>query len=337
MTFDDLLGNAIEEHEGFPGHPGSTHPRDESGYRTAPPELRVFVGPDQPSAVIDAAERAGALVVPAHDARIVIWTAGAVDELRSVLHPQVSWVQLPAAGVEAWLASGLIDATRLWTSASGAYAGPVAEHAVALILAAAKSLPQAARRNEWEEYSVGLVAGATVGVVGGGSIGIEIFRLLEVFNLRRIGLTRSGRKIPGADLSFPPAGLDRLLEESTYVVLAAPLTAETAGMIGERQLEQIGSDGWLINVARGGLVDTEALVSALDAGGIGGACLDVTEPEPLPAGHPLWQFDNVVITPHVANPWITRHDLYARRVAENLDRFRDGRDLLGVVDLRRGY
>jgi phosphoglycerate dehydrogenase-like enzyme len=298
---------------------------------------QVFVGRDRPALLLAAVERAGGSLASAADANVVIWTEGGADELRSVLHPGIEWVQLALAGVEGWLDSGLVDDTRVWTSARGLYSARVAEHVVALILAAAKGLITAARHETWSHREVDLLAGATVGVVGAGGIGAETFRRLEPFGVRRIGLTRTGASVPGADLSVGPEGLEALLRESDYVVLAAPLTPETENLIGASELSLIGPRGWLVNVARGRLVDARALLDAVRKGIILGACLDVTDPEPLPDGHPLWRCDNVLITPHVANPWSRHHELLARRVAENLDRFQGGRDLLGVVDPARGY
>jgi phosphoglycerate dehydrogenase-like enzyme len=298
---------------------------------------RVFVGPNRPTSLRAAVELAGGSLVPAADANIVIWTSGEADELHSVLHSGVEWVQLASAGVEEWIDSGLIDGTRVWTSARGLYSARVAEHVVALILAAAKGLIGAARRQTWSNHEVDLLQGATVGIVGAGGIGAETFRRVEPFGVRRIGLTHSGASVSGADLWVGPDGLDLLLGESDYVVLAAPLTRETEHLIAAHELALLGPRGWLINVARGRLVDTNALVEALRVGVIGGACLDVTDPEPLPNGHPLWHCENVLITPHAANPWSRHDDLLAVRVAENVERFRSGRDLLGAVDSARGY
>ena len=118
--------------------------------------------------------------------------------------------------------------------------------------------------------------------------------------MRVLALTRAGRDVPGAERSFGPDGLDALLEQSDYVVLCAPLTPDTHGLIGARELDLIGPEGVLLNVGRGQLVDTAALVEALRAGRLGGACLDVIDPEPLPDGHPLWSEPRVLITPHVA-------------------------------------
>jgi phosphoglycerate dehydrogenase-like enzyme len=131
--------------------------------------------------------------------------------------------------------------------------------------------------------------------------------------------------------------LDELLEASDYVVLCTPLTVETHGFIGARELDRIGSSGVLVNVGRGGLVDTDALVAALRSGRLGTACLDVTEPEPLPDGHPLWSEPRALITPHVANTRVQLDAALVRRVEQNVGRFIAGEPLLGVIDPVAGY
>jgi phosphoglycerate dehydrogenase-like enzyme len=254
-----------------------------------------------------------------------------------VLHPSIEWVQLESAGVDRWLEDGLVDRERRWTAVHAVYAPDVAEHAVAFLLAAARRLPQAARRSEWRSLDAEPLAGRTVGLVGAGAIGRETIARLRPFGVRVLALTRSGRAVEGAERSFGSEGLDELLRASDHVVLALPLTPQTRRLIGERELELIGPSGWLVNVGRGPLVDTDALVRALAGRRIGGACLDVTDPEPLPAGHPLWRFDNVLVTPHVANPPGTIYEPLARLVEENVRRFAAGRELLGEIDPERGY
>ena len=155
--------------------------------------------------------------------------------------------------------------------------------------------------------------------------------------MKVIALTRSGAAVPGAERSLGPDGLDELLSASDYVVLCAPLTPETEGLIGARELDLIGPGGVLVNVGRGGLVDTGALVEALGAGRLRGAMLDVTEPEPLPDGHPLWSEPRALITPHVANTRAQLDAALARRVEENVARFRAGEELLGAIDPAAGY
>jgi phosphoglycerate dehydrogenase-like enzyme len=302
-------------------------------------EARVWLGPDHPRELADAIERAGGELVSVEDANVIVWTSEAdrPEAIRDYLHAGIAWVQLEPAGIDDWIEKGLLDRERTWTAAQGVYAADVAEHAVALILAAARRLGEAARRRDWRRLEGDRVAGKTVGIVGAGGIGRETIRRIRPFGVRILAMTRSGRPVPDADRSLAAEGLDDILAESDYVVLAVPLTAETRRLVGRRELALMGPDAWLINVGRGPLVDTEALVAALADGGIGGACLDVTEPEPLPDGHPLWDFDTVLVTPHVANPWRERFGPLAERVAENVTRFRENRPLVGVVDLERAY
>jgi phosphoglycerate dehydrogenase-like enzyme len=300
---------------------------------------RLWIGPEPNKTIAAAVERAGGLVV-AHpeDADAVVWLSySRASEVRDVLHDGVRWVQLPAAGIDRWVTEGLLDENRVWTGAQGAYADDVAEHVLAFLLAAARRLPQAANRRSWIREAGRRFEGATVGLVGAGGIGEAVIRRLAPFGVRVLALTRSGRKVPGAERSLGFEALDELLRESDYVVLAAPLTEQTRGLIGARELELIGPDGWLVNVARGPILQTDALVAALRGGRVGGACLDVTDPEPLPDGHSLWDFDNVVITPHVANPPDLEIDLLAARVEENVRCFAEGRTLAGRIDPRRGY
>jgi phosphoglycerate dehydrogenase-like enzyme len=299
-------------------------------------EARVWVWPE--SGLLEAAVRSGGgSVVPLEQANAIVCTGDDVELLRRSILPDVRWVQLGAAGIELWLDAGLMQPNVIWTAAKGVYARPIAEHILALILAAARDLPKRARARTWGTAGGRLVAGATVGVVGAGGIGTELISLLAPLGLRAIALTRNGRSVPGADISVGPEELGSLLARSDYVVLTTALTAETKGMMSAERLACMRRDAWLVNVARGELVHTSALVSALRAGTIGGAALDVTDPEPLPAGHPLWTLPNVVITPHVASTWAMGAEFLAQRVEENVRRFSLGQDLLGRVDLVLGY
>lgn len=303
----------------------------------------VWIGPERPGALIEAVRRGGGTVVGPAEAEAVIWssrdhsTVEGVESLRDLLTPHVRWVQLDAAGIERWVTAGLVDGERTWTRASDAFAAAVAEHAVAFVLAAARRFPQSARQTTWTGLGGDRLAGRTVGIVGAGAIGRETLARLAPFGVRTLALTRSRRPVEGADESLAAAELNRLLEASDFVVLCAPLTPETTGVVGRRELDLIGPDGWILNVGRGGLVRTEDLVEALRDGAIAGACLDVTEPEPLPDGHPLWSFENVLVTPHVANTWAMLDESYAELVAENVARFAAGRPLLCVVEPELGY
>jgi phosphoglycerate dehydrogenase-like enzyme len=306
---------------------------------------RVWLSPEAPAAIAAAVRRAGGEIVPANEANVVLWYGyehlrpEQVPLARSLLRDSVTWVQLDSAGIEPWFEHGLVDRARVWTSAAGAYAVAVAEYIVALLLAAAKRLPECARATTWlkPELEGVALAGSTIGIVGAGAIGRETIRRLEPFDVHVIASTRSGAEVPGADRSFGPDGLDALLERSDYVVLCAPLTPDTTGLIGEPELALLGPAGVLVNVGRGALVDTEALVAALRDSRLRGALLDVTDPEPLPDGHPLWTEPRALITPHVANTRAQLDEALARRVEQNVARFRAGEPLIGVVDPSAGY
>ena len=299
-------------------------------------EARVWVWPR--SEVLESAVRSGGgSVVPLAQANAIVCTGDDIELLRRSILPDVRWVQLGAAGIEMWFDAGLMTRAVVWTAAKGVYARPIAEHALALILASARGLPERARARTWGTPGGRLVEGTTVGVVGAGGIGTELIGLLSPLAVRTIALTRDARTVPNADINVGPRELHSLLAQSDFVVLAAALTGETAGMISAESLAQMRPDAWLINVARGGLVDTDALVAAIKAGLIGGAALDVTDPEPLPDDHVLWALPNVLITPHVACTPAIGARFLARRVEENVRRFGHGDELLGVVDQSLGY
>jgi phosphoglycerate dehydrogenase-like enzyme len=161
--------------------------------------------------------------------------------------------------------------------------------------------------------------------------------MLVPFEVRVVAVNRSGREVPGAERTVTIDHLPEVLRDADYVVLAASTTDETKGMFDAAMLARMKSDAWLINVARGALVDTDALVDALDEGVIGGAALDVTAPEPLPDGHPLWSLDNALITPHVANTWVMGLPALRGLVTRNVARFAAGVELEGLVDPALGY
>jgi phosphoglycerate dehydrogenase-like enzyme len=301
--------------------------------------LRVFIGPKFSDDVL-AAVRAGGgePVSDAAQADAVVWLDHDPSALRPLLHDGIAWVQLPWAGVERWVTAGAIDEARVWTCASEAYGEAVAEHVVGLMLAGRRRLHAAARATSWDAANGGQpLFGATMVVVGTGSIGKSIVRLLEPWGMTIVGVSRSGRPVDGFARVVPVGELLDVLPGADVVVIAAPSTPDTAGLIGAAELEAMVSDAWLINVARGPLVDTGALVEALAAGSIAGAALDVTDPEPLPDGHPLWTEPRALITPHRANfgpaADAELHELFTRQIRRRIA----GEELSGVVDPARGY
>ena len=310
-----------------------------------PGKVSVWLGPVQPDNVKEAVSKAGQLVAVAASANVIVWCAHDhdVSRMASLLHPGIEWVQLDSAGVDHWFEAGLIDGGRVWTCAKGQYGPAVAEHAVGLILAGCRRFKQLACARSWAPVHGEALQGKTVGIVGAGGVGRELIRRLAPFGVRIVALTEPGGPVEGADESLGPDELDALLRQSDIVVVAAPLTEKTRGLLGPREFDLIGPHGWVVNVSRGGLVQTEELVAALEAGRLGGACLDVTDPEPLPPGHALWDMPNVLITSHSANAVETpsdrdsRLEAYAQLVELNIGRFAEGQELLGVIDQRGGY
>jgi phosphoglycerate dehydrogenase-like enzyme len=302
---------------------------------------RVAVGPAPADWAAEAIRRGGGEPVTLdQEPTGLVWTDGsAMDRLRATLavQPGISWVQLPQAGIERAVAAGVIDHERRWTSAKGAFAEPVAEHALALLLAGLRMLKIRAQARSWGEPGGVSLFDQPVTVVGGGGIATVLLRLLEPFRARVTVVRRHPEPVPGAVRTI---GADRLAEAlpgALAVVLTLALTPQTRGLIGRDELAAMGSGSWLVNVARGGLVDTGALTDALRTGQIGGAALDVTDPEPLPPGHPLFYLPNCLITPHTADTEEMTRPLLADRIAENVRRLAAGQELVGLVDPDLGY
>ena len=304
--------------------------------RTMP---RVAVEPSRADHVVGAVERGGGEVVGlAEEPDALVWMApGDPDGLRAALRrtPSLRWVQLPFAGVERFV--DVLDPSLTWACAKGVYADPVAEHALALALAGLRSLPERARARSWGEQAAATLYDAEVVVLGAGGITASLLGLLAPFRCTTTVVRRSGEPVAGASRTVGTDRLDEVLGDALVVVLALALTEQTRHVIGADQLRAMRDDAWLVNVARGAHVDTDALVDALRDGEIGGAALDVTDPEPLPDGHPLWALPNCLITPHTANPWQTAQPLLAQRITDNVRRDLAGEQLEGLVDLDAGY
>jgi phosphoglycerate dehydrogenase-like enzyme len=302
---------------------------------------RIAVGPGPESWAAEAIRRGGGQDVPLdQDPEGLVWTDnGAMDALRDVLasHPEITWVQLPHAGVELAFQADVVDPKRRWTSAKGAYADPVAEHALALILAGLRLLKVRARAESWGRPAGESLFGRPVTIVGAGGIATVLMRLLEPFRTPVTVVRRQAEPVPGAVRTLTTDRLTQALPGARAVVITVALTPQTRGLIGRAELAAMAPDAWLVNVARGGAVDTEALTAALQAGQIGGAALDVTDPEPLPAGHPLWDLDNCLITPHTADTEEMTQPLLADRIADNVQRLATGQELVGLLDPALGY
>jgi len=303
--------------------------------------VRVAIGPRQSRRFVQAVTDGGgeAVAVDEEPDALVWLDPRDVDGLASALReaPGIRWVQLPFAGVENVVSQEMFDGSRVWTSAKGAYAEPVAEHALALALAGLRMLPRRIEARSWGGEAGSSLFDRPVTILGGGGITRALIALLAPFRAEVTVVRRTADPVPGARRTLPTSELATVLPGATVVFLALALSPATTGIIGRDELALMEPTAWLVNVARGRHVQTDALVEALASGEIAGAALDVTDPEPLPDGHPLWGRENCIVTPHTADtPEMTR-PLLAARVRENVARFVAGQDLVGVVDPLAGY
>jgi phosphoglycerate dehydrogenase-like enzyme len=257
--------------------------------------------------------------------------------------PKLKWYQTIAAGVDKLADNGLLDGRIIVTKGSGIASSQIAEHVVAMMLSLMKRLPSFAanqREHRWQMEETDEVAGSTLAIVGMGHIGRDVAVRVRPFGMRIVATRRRvapGDTDPDCDELLPHDQLDAILPRADVVVLSMPLTPETQNLFDARRLALMKPTAYLINVARGGVLDHDALYRALAEKTIAGAGLDVTEPEPLPAESPLWDLPNVVITPHVS----ALVDDYPRRAAAhfvaNLRRYVHGEPLHNLVDTTLGY
>lgn len=300
--------------------------------------IPVAVEPNRDEHLVAAVESAGGRVVDLADARVLVWI-GAVADFPD-LDDDIEWVALKTAGIEEYVAADVIDDRRVWTNASGFYADNVAEHALGLLLAGLRQINTAVLRH-WDkepiDTAVRSLHGSTVAIIGAGGIAASLIPRLSACGARTIAVNRSGRPVDGAALTVPSDRTDEVWAQTDHVVLAAPATAQTHHLINAQSLAALPTHAWIVNVARGPLVDQAALLDALRNGEIAGAALDVTDPEPPAGDDPLWSLPNVIITPHVANPASGLTRAMAPWMAENLRRYRSGEDLLAVVRPGQDY
>jgi phosphoglycerate dehydrogenase-like enzyme len=302
---------------------------------------RIAIGPQPWDSVVAAIRDAGgelAGIGPAADA--LIWLdAGDIDGLAKALAdaPAARWVQLPFAGVERVAEAGLLDPARTWTCAKGAYAEPVAEHALMLAMAGLRFLRQRILATSWGTAAGESLYDQPVTILGGGGIAASLISLLTPMRAEVTVVRRQGGALPGAARTLQTAHLTEALAGARIVFVALALTPATERIIGAAELAAMRGDAWLVNVARGRHVDTAALVEALRSRSIGGAALDVTDPEPLPGGHPLWSLDNCIITPHTADTADMIRRMLSRRIQHNVAAFAAGQPLEGLVDPAAGY
>jgi phosphoglycerate dehydrogenase-like enzyme len=248
------------------------------------------------------------------------------------------WVQVAAVGVDAVLFDEMIESEVIVTNSRGIFERPIAEYVLGQILAFAKDFRRSTRAQQgqqWQHFESEPIAGAAVVIVGTGPVGRAIAHLLGAVGMNVRGVGRTTRT--DTDFGAITSDLHAAVANADYVVLAAPLTAQTRGIMDADALAAMPPRARLINVGRGELVVTDALVAALQAGRLAGAALDVVDPEPLPGGHPLWTVPNVVLTPHNSGDVCGWTIELQKQFTANFRRYRSGLPLHNVVDKRRGY
>lgn len=251
------------------------------------------------------------------------------------------WVQSWGAGIERFLTPDFVASPVMLTNARGVYAIPIADQVMAFLLHFSRGLNRLVRNQlerKWQHAPVDELAGQTLGIVGIGGIGEEVARRAKAFDMRVVAV----RRRPSLSSAYAeevrgPDQLSWLLGESDYVALCSALTPQTRHLIGADALAQMKPTAYLINIGRGGLIDEAALAAALREGRVAGAGLDVFEKEPLPPDSPLWEMENVLITPHNAGSSPRSHERTMELFCENLRRYLAREPLMNLVDKRAGY
>lgn len=280
------------------------------------------------------------------NAEIILNWSGSLTLLREVylMTHHVSWIHSRSAGLEQTLFPELIQSQVLLTNGSGVFSPSLGEFVVASMLYFAKDFRRMIRNQAaglWEQFDVTMLSGQTLGIVGYGSIGRAIAVRARAFEMKVLGLrfrvSQQPQKDPLVDQIYGPEQLREMLSRCDYVVLALPLTQQTACLIANAAFAVMKKNVVVINVGRGPTIDEPALIKALSEGRIRGAALDVFDQEPLPAGHPFYSFENVLLSPHCADHTPDWHDDAMRFFLAQLERFRHGEALLNIVDKKRGY
>ncbi|AWB82454.1 hypothetical protein C3B44_08925 [Corynebacterium yudongzhengii] len=293
--------------------------------------------------VIDEVEGAGHhYTTDINEAEFLIFNGGK-RAFPDPLPENIGFVQWPFAGVDDLIAKGILTEDVRWANAAGVYSKPVAEVALGLIISqyhyfkyptvdgSFDSRDEIVDRQDW------LFNDKTVALFGAGGIARELMRMLEPFGVRTIAVNRSGNEVAEADRTVAMDAADDVWGEADIVVLSLPLTDETRGLVDAEKFERMKNDALVINVGRGALIDHDDLVDALNEKKIAGAAMDVTAPEPLPAGHPLWSMPNVVISPHIAAPPTVARMLIGAQIIDNAAAFERGEKMPTEVDAAAGY
>ncbi len=254
---------------------------------------------------------------------------------------KLRWIQIISAGVDRYLFPEIVDSDVILTSTSGMHRIPMSELVLAMMLTLAKRLQRFVRlqsEGKWSRIDTEELAGKTVGIIGLGNVGMETAAKAKCFGMRVLALDVEPIRRPTyVDEILRPEDMDYVLRESDYHVLTVPLTEKTHHMIGERELKLMKPTAYIVNVARGAVINNEALLRALKEGWIAGAGLDVFEQEPLPQDSEFWKLYNVVITPHIGGSSRQYQKRSVKIFCENLRRYLEGRPLMNIVDKKAGY
>lgn len=300
-----------------------------------PPETNVAVGLAPP-----AFERA------AVDADVIFNCSGNRDLLRATftMTPRLKWIHSRWAGLDTLMFPELVESPVPFTNSKGVYSASLGEFAVLAILYFAKDVRRLIRNQmagKWEQFDSHEIGGKTVGIVGYGDIGRAAATRARAMGMRVLALKRHGAPVynvdPVVDRVYYPEQRSEMIALCDYIVVAAPLTEETRGIIGEAEFAAMKPDAVIINVGRGPVIDEPAMLRALQEGRIKGAGLDVFTQEPLPEGHPFYKMENVLLSPHCADHTVDWLDQAMQLFLENFRRYSKGEPLRNVVDKRLGY
>ena len=300
---------------------------------------KVTIAPRSFPAYEQAVTDSGCSLVPLDETvGALIWTdysdpKGLAQTLKE--NPQLEFVQLPFAGVDAF--QEVLSAPVRFACAKGSYREPVAEHALMLAMALGRVIPERVRATSWGRKFAASLYDANILIVGAGGITEELIKQLTPFRCDITVVRNKDQVMPEATRTVQLAELDEYLPKADWVFLACSLTEATRGLFDLERLGKMKSTAYLVNVARGAVIVTDDLVTALNEELIAGAGVDVTDPEPLPEGHGLWSAKNVIITPHTAdtNDQVVR--LFSVRIRENLAAYQGLGDWAGLVDPALGY
>jgi phosphoglycerate dehydrogenase-like enzyme len=251
------------------------------------------------------------------------------------INPQLEFVQLPFAGVDAF--QEVLDAPVRFAFAKGSYREPVAEHALMLAMALGRVIPERVRASSWGRKFAASLYDANILIVGAGGITEELIKQLAPFRCNITVVRNRAGDLAGASATVQLPDLDKHLPQADWVFLACSLTESTRNLFNLERFKLMKDSAYLVNVARGPVVNTMDLVQSLNEGLIAGAGVDVTDPEPLPDGHPLWSANNVIITPHTADTNAQVVRLFSIRIKENLAAYKGLGDWVGLVDPILGY